>query len=126
MFNPNQVVCLEGTNKSLFCEVIDTITSRSLCWVRPVLLVMNYDRARQLLADRNVIVDNSDAKVYDLRFTADLLWRISDFDDVLDMEYIEFFSQLEDFKYDEQQLKLAHQKLSYFVKELSKTSVSNK
>ena len=118
VFNPNQVVCLEGTNKSLFCEVIDTITSRSLCWVRPVLLVMNYDR--------NVIVDNSDAKVYDLRFTADLLWRISDFDDVLDMEYIEFFSQLEDFKYDEQQLKLAHQKLSYFVKELSKTSVSNK
>ena len=109
VFNPNQVVCLQGKNKSLFCEVIDTITARSLCWVRPVLLVMNYDI--------DSVMQNN-AVVYDLRFTADLLWNISDFRDVLDVEYIEFFTQLDDFKFDEHELKLAHQKLSRFIKDL--------
>ena len=111
MFSPHQVVCLEGKNKSLFCEVIDVITSRSLCWVRPVLLVMNYNP--------NLLNPKTSGDVYDLRFTADLLWKIDDFRNVLDVEYLEFFVQLEDFKFDEQQLQLAHQKLSYFVRDLS-------
>lgn len=110
IFVPSQIVCLEGSNKSLFCEVIEIIASRSLCWVRPVLLV-------------NLIENNSDylnykESIYDLRFTSDLLWDISDFRIVLDTEYIEFFTSLDDFEFEENKLQLANKKLRYFIQEL--------
>ena len=109
IFVPSQIVCLEGQNKSLFCEVIELISPRSLCWVRPVILV-------------NLTENNSDYfykdSICDLRFTSDLLWDTSDFRIVLDTEYIEFFTSLDDFEFEEDKLQLANKELRYFIQEL--------
>ena len=110
IFVPSQIVCLEGQNKSLFCEVIEMISSRFVCWVRPVILV-------------NLTEGNSDYfsykdSIYDLRFTSDLLWDISDFRVVLDTEYIEIFTSLDDFEFEEDKLQWANQELRYFIQEL--------
>ena len=110
IFVPSQIVCLEGQNKSLFCEVIEMISSRSLCWVRPVILV-NLTEGH---SDYFSYKDN----IYDLRFTSDLLWDTSDFRIVLDTEYIEFFTNLDDFEFEEDKLQWANQELRYFIQEL--------
>ena len=109
-FIPSQIVCLEGQNKSLFCEVIEIISARSLCWVRPIILVNSMENSSNFYNYKN-------NKIYDLRFTSDLLWNITDFRLVLDTEYLDFFVGLEDFEFKEDNIQLANQKLRAFIKE---------
>ena len=110
-FIPSQIVCLEGQNKSLFCEVIEIISTRSLCWVRPIILVNSAEQSSNFYHYKNNLI-------CDLRFTADLLWNIADFRVVLDTEYLDFFVSLEDFEFKEERIKLANQKLREFIQEL--------
>ena len=111
MFVPSQIVSLDGQNKSLFCEVIDSIDHRSVCWVRPILLV-------DLSNHNSDFYDYKDVCISDLRFTVDLLWNMTDFRLVLDTEYLEFFSDLEDFEFEEDKIKLANKKLRNFIQQL--------
>ena len=112
-FINSQIVCLDSQNKSLYCEVIEVINDRNICWVRPVILVdVNTD-------DNNYYPHKSD--VYDLRFTSDLLWKIDDFRIVLDTEYIQFLANLQEFQFDEDILIIAKQKLRLFIQEITKT-----
>ena len=106
IFVPSQIVCLEGQSKSLFCEVIDIILARSLCWVRPVILVNFTENTSNYLSYKN--------NIYDLRFTSDLLWNIDDFRVVLDTEYLEFFTNLDEFEFEEDKLKLANKEVKIF------------
>ena len=110
IFIPSQIVCLDSPNYSLYCEVIEIITSRFLCWVRPVILVNKQEKKPDYLTDKTC--------VYDLRFTSDLLWKIDDFRIVLDTEYIEFFADLQDFEFEEDKLAIAQQKLRLFIQEI--------
>ena len=110
-FIPSQIVCLESHNNSLFCEVIEIISIRSLCWVRPIILVNSTENSSNFYNYKN-------KNICDLRFTSDLLWDIADFRVVLDTEYLDFFVGLEDFEFQEDNLKLANKKLRSFIQEL--------
>ncbi|NCO74335.1 MAG: hypothetical protein GW795_05345 [Cyanobacteria bacterium] len=109
-FIPSQIVCLDNQDKSLYCEVIDVISSRQMCWVRPVILVNLDDNSNNYFHDKN--------NIYDLRFTSDLLWKLNAFRIVLDTEYIQFFASLQEFEFDEEKLLLAKQKLKLFIQEI--------
>lgn len=112
-FINSQIVCLDTQNKSLYCEVIDIVNERNICWVRPVILVDLKAKDNNYFSHKN--------NIYDLRFTSDLLWKIGDFRIVLDIEYIEFFANLQEFEFDEKTLNIAKQKLRLFIQEISKT-----
>lgn len=111
-FIKSQIVCLDTSQKSLYCEVIDIINERNICWVRPIILV---DLKAE---DHNYFSNKND--VYDLRFTSDLLWKINDFRIVLDTEYIQFVANLKEFQFDENILDIGKQKLRLFIQEISK------
>ncbi len=111
IFKPSQIVCLEGQNKNLFCEVIDIISARSVCWVRPIILVNLTENTSNFYRYKN-------SDIYDLRFTSDLLWNIADFRVVLDTEYLDIFVTLEDFEFQEEKIKLANQELRFFIQQL--------
>lgn len=76
-FQPYQIVCLESPNSYLYSEVIQVVTSRQLCWVRPLLLF-----------------SHSLQEILDLRDTSDLLLPISLFQPALDTEVIPLLTQL--------------------------------
>lgn len=94
-FEPFQIVCLEGGSEPLcsahlerlYAEVIQTIDTRQLVWVRPLMLVVETQA-------------NLEPKVYDLRQGADLLWPIKSFRPALDTEAIALLAQLESSKPD--------------------------
>lgn len=112
-FIDSQIVCLDSQNKSLYCEVIEVINERNICWVRPLILVDLKAQDSKYFSKKN--------DIYDLRFTSDLLWKIDDFRIVLDTEYIQFFANLQEFQFDEDILVIAKQKLRLFIQEISKT-----
>ncbi|MBL1208311.1 hypothetical protein [Geminocystis sp. GBBB08] len=109
-FINRQIVCLDSTKNSLYCEVIEVINERKICWVRPILLV-------DLQAQNHNYFSQKDT-IHDLRFTSDLLWNINDFRIVFDTEYIEFLSELQEFQFDENKLIIAKQKLRLFMEEI--------
>jgi len=73
---PCQIVSLNYQNTCLYSEVIQVITSRRLCWVRPLLLF------------------SQPTQIVDLRGTSDLLWPLPLFQPALDTEIIPLLSQL--------------------------------
>jgi hypothetical protein len=82
---PAQILCLEHENSSLYAEVIQVITARRLCWVRPLLL-------RQM-SDRNQLhpsfTDASESvSLHDLRQSPDLICPAGLFRAALDTEVI--------------------------------------
>ncbi|MFP4299200.1 MAG: hypothetical protein ACLFT0_15370 [Spirulinaceae cyanobacterium] len=79
MTNSHQIVYLQRDDHRLYGEVIQTIATRQMLWVRPLLL----DRAGQ---------------VYDLRQTADIVWPMSLFQPALDTEVIPLLAQLQEFE----------------------------
>ena len=78
-FQPGQILSLDNGNENLYCEVIQVLTDRELCWVRPLLL-SNYTHEQPT--------------VVDLRDASDLLWPISLFRPAMDTEVISLLSQL--------------------------------
>jgi hypothetical protein len=78
-FLPCQIVCLEHQNYSLYSEVIQVITQRNSCWVRPLLLVVHSDNIQE---------------VFDVRCVSDLIFPFSFFRPALDTELIPLLSYL--------------------------------
>lgn len=78
-FQPGQIVYLEEGDTRLYAEVIQIVVSRSLCWVRPLLLEIN---------------SGDESQITDLREASDLLWSISLFRPALDVEVITLISQV--------------------------------
>lgn len=81
-FQPRQIVCLEHESSHLYAEVIQVVQSRTMCWVRPLLLAEfpSSDRYKSL--------------IYDLRSTADLVWSLTLFRPALDTEVIPLIALL--------------------------------
>lgn len=74
-FQPRQIVYLEHTGVRLYAEVIQVVSSRQLCWVRPLLIT-----------DTQVVEET--LPVTDLRSAPDLLWPRSLFQPALDTEVL--------------------------------------
>jgi hypothetical protein len=87
-FQPCQIVCLEHEASRLYAEVVQVAESRHLCWVRPLVLVL----------DSFVSVDPQTAEApstwYDLRNGADLLYPLVLFRKALDTEVIPLLNLL--------------------------------
>lgn len=78
-FQPGQILSLDYGNRNLYAEVIQVVTERDLCWVRPLLLANSTDEP---------------PIITDLRDASDLLWPINLFRPALDTEVIGLLSQL--------------------------------
>ncbi len=83
-FQTNRIVCIDSprANLHLFAEVIETITSSSRCWVKPLAIAsFNPDSYRLEL-------------LHDLRDTAQLILPIDRCRDALDTEVLPLISEL--------------------------------
>lgn len=115
-FQPCQIVFLEYENARLYAEVIQVVTVRQICWVRPLMLaVFGSDCA------------DVEPKLHDLRESADLLWPLKLFQPALDTEVIPLIGQLQAFDAIldgsnstslSVRAQLAHQHLSHFVRQV--------
>ncbi len=85
-FEPRQIVCLEHDNTRLYAEVIQIVTSRQICWARPLMLAT---------MDRYCSPGLSTDNIYDLRQGADLLLPITLFSAALDTEVIPLLMYLD-------------------------------
>ncbi|NET61161.1 MAG: hypothetical protein F6K47_35045 [Symploca sp. SIO2E6] len=83
-FQPRQIICLEHEHTCLYVEVIEVISARQVCWVRPLLLAIPSDN--QSLPE--------DLILYDLRQGPDLLWPTSLFRLAWDTEVMSLLGQL--------------------------------
>jgi len=80
-FQPRQIVFLECGTTRLYGEMIQVISARSRCWVRPLMLA-------------SWGANGLDA-FYDLRQSADLVWHLNLFQPALDTEVIPLLAQLQ-------------------------------
>ena len=105
-FQPRQIVGLEHKGTCLYAEIIEFVELRQVCWVRPLMLAV-------------LEVDSFDLlTLYDLRLGADLLWPASLFRPALDTEVIPLLVQLNNPNSEAVSCSNAHQKMSYFVREV--------
>ena len=109
LFTSQQIVYLSHKNHHLYCEVIQVVESRQLCWVRPLFLV---DIAEEMeiyseLATPKVLID--------VRSTSDLLYPITLFQAALDTEVIPLLTQLQVESSSEKDKQIARQKLQQFI-----------
>lgn len=102
-FQAGQIVFLEYGDSRLYAEVIQVVVERNLCWVRPLLLVIQESEARQ---------------VSDLRSTSDLLWAINLFQPALDTEVIELYTQILVKEPKPELFQAAKQQLHQFIQQL--------
>ena len=83
---PTEIVCLEHQNLCLYAELIQVITARQRCWVRPLCLSVAPEVIASPQLNRSVI--------YDLRTCSDLLWPLGFFRPAVDLEVIPLLAQL--------------------------------
>jgi hypothetical protein len=118
-FQPCQIVYLEHEASRLYAEVVQVAESRQLCWVRPLLLVM----------DSSVSVDpisaiEAPSNWYDLRNGADLLYPLVLFRKALDTEVIPLLTLLYSLGNegdDRCSDPAGHQQLKLFIKKIWQT-----
>jgi hypothetical protein len=106
-FQPGQIVGLDCQNTCLYAEVIQVVTQRQMCWVRPFMLV----EKEQSCEERSF-----SPMVSDLRQSSDLILPLSLFRVALDTEVIPLLMQL-NINQDKAPIPtLAHQRLQAFVR----------
>lgn len=106
-FQPGQIVGLDCQNTCLYAEVIQVVTQRQMCWVRPLMLV----EKDQPCEERSFF-----PMVSDLRQSSDLILPLSLFRVALDTEVIPLLMQL-NINHDKAPIPaLAHQHLQAFVR----------
>ena len=119
-FQARQIVCLEHENTRLYTEVIEVVTARQVCWVRPLLLAVSPIGNHSLPP-----LSPEQLKLYDLRQGADLLWPASLFRPALDTEVIPLLVQLDNPDEVQQTNNCeAHKQLSCFVRKVWQASKS--
>lgn len=85
-FKENQIIFLEYGDTRLYGEVIQLITSRQMCWLRPICLV---------IANFFGVSASEDFQLVPLNSTSDIVWPTCLFNPALDTEAILFLAQLE-------------------------------
>lgn len=58
-FKASQIICIEKGQNLLYAQIIQVISERQTCWLRPLMLVE--------------IINDEDKKIIDLRETSDLI-----------------------------------------------------
>lgn len=106
-FVPNQIVCLEFGGRCLYAEMIQVVSVRGLCWVRPLMLV-------ELTSEADFVEDRKHI-LWDLRGGSDLLWPLSLFRVALDTEAIAFLTELQLLESEGKDAVIAHRQLRDFV-----------
>lgn len=87
-FKSGQIVCIESSDRFLYGEVIQVVTSRQLCWARPLTLALvnSTDAFSQTFSSVRASID--------LRSASDLLLPLSLFRAAYDTEVIELLTEL--------------------------------
>jgi hypothetical protein len=115
-FQPYQIVCLEYEETCLYAEVVQVVAARQVCWVRPLLLAIDW------LHKLSPETENADQPCwYDLRQGSDLLLPLVLFRPALDTEVLPLFSKLytsEDTLESGNSDRDGHQKLHQFVRQI--------
>jgi hypothetical protein len=88
-FQPRQIVCLEHETGRLYAEVIQIVESRQICWVRPLVLILEDSNSLNLEEE-----STHQPCCYDLRSDSDLLYPLALFRAALDAEVIPLLSTL--------------------------------
>lgn len=114
-FQPRQIVCLEHENTHLYAEVIEVVTLRQVCWVRPLMLA-TFEARSDLYNSAEPI------SLSDLRQGADLVWPTALFRMALDTEVIPLLVKLGDSNASEINSLDTHQQLSNFVRKVWQAS----
>jgi hypothetical protein len=88
-FVPNQIVCIESDRSWLFGEIVQHVTARQQCWVRPLVLAIAVDPLARLET-----IGGTGWEWHDLREGSDLLlperwWR-----EALDVEVMPLMALL--------------------------------
>lgn len=94
-FKPHQIVCLEHNHTYLYGEVIQVISARQLCWVRPLFMTIQEADSSEVSAFKRI----------DLRYTSDLLWPARLFRPALDTEVLPLIAPFEESLTEDQQAK---------------------
>jgi hypothetical protein len=89
IFWPNQVVCIETAQRFLFGEMVQHVTARHHCWVRPLVLASALNESARLET-----IGDAHWQWYDLRQGSDLLLPEGLFRAALDMEVLPLMSLL--------------------------------
>ncbi len=89
LFVPNQIVCIESGRSWLFGEMVQHVTARQQCWVRPLVLAIAVDPLARLET-----IGGAGWEWHDLREGSDLLlperwWR-----EALDVEVMPLMALL--------------------------------
>ncbi len=88
VFTPQQIVYLAHNSHRLYCEVVQVVETRQLCWVRPLCLA-------DVGEEREIYPQLFTPKLLmDVRSTSDLLYPIILFQPALDTEVIPLLTQL--------------------------------
>ena len=111
LFKSGQIVCLESDRSFLYGEVIQVVTQRQLCWVRPLTIAVTLNE------NSSSFESNLDREIIDLRSASDLLLPLTLFRASYDTEVISLLTKLaaKDEFCDQQQMSLY---LNRFVKQV--------
>jgi hypothetical protein len=94
-FKPGQILYLEHQASRLYAEVIQVISERNLCWVRPLALLAPTPIGRSPQFIQELSEDpETPLTLYDMRQGADLFCPPSLFRAALDTEVIPLLAQL--------------------------------
>ncbi|NET36978.1 MAG: hypothetical protein F6K19_33955 [Cyanothece sp. SIO1E1] len=115
-FEPCQIVCLEHEAVRLYAEIVQVITERHRCWLRPLMLA-DYAPDSDAIALSTNPVNPIPTLLYDLRQSSDLLWPIQMFRPAFDTEVMVLLSQLDhnECAYDPQ---LTRHQFNHFIQQV--------
>lgn len=111
-FQPRQIVCLDHENACLYAEVIQMVTKRQACWVRPLMLVVSPADANLLQALPEQLI------LYNLHQSSDLVWPVILFRPALDTEVIPLLTQLANLETQPEDDTVAQQQFSRFIRQV--------
>lgn len=111
LFKSGQIVCLDSGKSSLYGEVIQVVTQRQLCWVRPLTIAAALD------SNSSSFEKDENREIIDLRSASDLLLPLTLFRASYDTEAIFLLTKLaaREEPSDKQQMSLY---LNSFVKQV--------
>ncbi|MEB3279071.1 MAG: hypothetical protein VKK42_09170 [Lyngbya sp.] len=91
-FQSGQIVKLTHERYCLYAEVIQVVTARQICWVRPLMLL---EFSGDQYSPEPPSWENSPQTLYNLRESSDLIWPLKLFQPALDTEVIPLLVQLD-------------------------------
>ncbi|WP_413163768.1 hypothetical protein ACL6C3_30105 [Capilliphycus salinus ALCB114379] len=91
-FQSGQIVKLTHERYFLYAEVIQVVSARQVCWVRPLMLL---EFSGDPHSPQPPSWENSPQTLYNLRESSDLIWPLKLFQPALDTEVIPLLVRLD-------------------------------